>query len=221
MEAFLNTTLSETDSPRRGRLDIGFFASLCSARLGDEMVAFARRCPEVELGIHEMTRASLLLALRAGEIAVAVMPEDHQAGINSTRLWQDRVLLAVHREHRLADLPRIIPDDLLDEVFLVQRDPNASTRHRFLIGRVLGREPSRSLLVDLNESGLMNAVAAGKGIALVCRSQVEPIDPSIVLRPIEATDAAFWISAYWRDEQPTGALAALLECFQNKDAREG
>lgn len=218
MEAFLNRTLSETDSPPRGRLDIGCLSSLCRSRLGDEMVAFARRCPDIELGVHEMARASLLLALRAGDIAVAILPEDPQPGLNAVRLWQDKVMLAMPADHRLAGLAQVTPEDIRDDVFIVPRDPHASAMHRFLIGRIPGGEACRSLLLDLNENQLMSEVVAGKGIALVCHAQVAPADAAIIVRPIEAPAAAFWIGAYWREEQPTPALALLLDSFRSSDA---
>ncbi|MET0240973.1 MAG: LysR family substrate-binding domain-containing protein [Sphingobium sp.] len=192
------------------QLAIGCFASICRNHLGDELLDFARQCPDVELGMHEMPRASLLPALAKGELALAILPETQWSGaLPSAELWQDRVMVAAHRAHPLAQLSTIMPERLSGEVFLVSRQGHGGDMHRFLTQRILPDEPSLdTMLVDLDQGALMEAVAARRGIALICASHCDDIGPAVAMRPVR--DADFAVRAYWNDDAPQGPLAALI-----------
>ncbi|RYY47114.1 MAG: hypothetical protein EOP59_01730, partial [Sphingomonadales bacterium] len=72
---------------------VGCFASICRDRLADELLDFSRVCPEVDIGVHEMARGSLLTALRGGELSLAVLPGEDEPGTRSVEVWQDRVMV--------------------------------------------------------------------------------------------------------------------------------
>lgn len=218
-----SSTSAKEDQDRaglHGTLAIGFFASICRNHLGDTLLAFARECPQVELGVHEMTRAALLPALGKGELALVILPETEHPGHESLELWQDRVMVAMPEGHPMACHPGIAPDRLAQEIFLVSREQHGGEMHRFLSHRILPHEPSlNTVLLDLSPSLLMAEVAAGRGVLLVCGSHSDQVGPGVVLRPVDAADARFSVCAYWDGDPPEDALAVLIQMLGNVQDR--
>src|ERR1044072_1616125 len=95
-------------------LAVGLFASIAPERLGDELLALARTCPSLGIGVHEMPRAALLTALEANKIQLAVMPGPERPALQSALLWVDRVMVAMAKDHPLAVLPVVTPEQLRD-----------------------------------------------------------------------------------------------------------
>lgn len=194
---------------QRGTLAVGCFASIGRNRLAEDLLTFAHRCPDVELGVHEMARASLLPALRDGELALAILPESDHPGLQSVELWRDEVMVAVHRDHVLTRDGAVAPERLAEEIFLVSRQHHGGDMHRFLSQRVLPCECSlKTMLLDLSQSLLMDEVAAGRGVALACGGEVP--GPEIALCPVDAAGASFSVRAYWVAERSEAALDALV-----------
>lgn len=192
-------------------LAIGCFASICRNRLADRLLSFARDHPDIELGVHEMMRASLLPALEKGELALAIIPEASCSTLNSAILWQDRVMIALHRAHPLAVAETILPQDLTGELFLVSRQQHGGDMHRFLLQRSLpGEVTPNSMLLDLSPALLMEEVAAGRGVFLLCGSHDDLSHPAVTIRPVDSSTASFQVCAYWQGARPQNGLAALI-----------
>jgi DNA-binding transcriptional LysR family regulator len=195
----------------RTNLAIGCFASICRDRLADELLAFTLICPQVDIGVHEMPRASLLPALRAGTLALAVLPGKHEPGLRSAEIWQGRVMAAMPADHPLGRKSIISAADLLDQPMLVSRQPLGGDMYRFLAGRILPRGPALSAtILDLGPSRILVRVAHGDGLALVCESHSDLLGENIVLRPVDAPGAVFPVRAYWPDIDPEWPVSALI-----------
>jgi DNA-binding transcriptional LysR family regulator len=194
-------------------LAIGVFASICRDRLGERLLAFARTAPSVGIGVHEMSRTALLPALVAGELALVMGPGRARFDLPSMQLWNDQVMIATGPEHRFAKQKLVTPAQLRDEIFIVSRQQHGGDMHRFLSQRINPNAPAlNAMLMDLGPPRVMDQVAEGEGIALICASHVEHrLDERIVVRPIDAVDAEFPVSAYWRDSKPEPQLAALID----------
>ena len=194
-------------------LAIGVFASICRDRLGERLLAFARAAPNVGIGVHEMSRTALLPALVAGELALVMGPGRERFDLPSMQLWRDQVMIATGREHRFAKQSLVTPAQLREEVFIVSRQQHGGDMHRFLSQRINPHAPAlNAVLMDLGPPRVMNQVAEGEGIALICASHVEHhLDERIMVRPIDSIGAEFPVSAYWRDPKPEPQLAALID----------
>jgi len=207
------TLCSGDDDEGGSDLAIGVFASICRDRLGEQLLAFARIAPTVGIGVHEMSRSALLPALVAGELGLVMGPGRQRYDLPSMQLWNDQVMIATGREHRFARQTLVTPAQLREEVFIVSRQQHGGDMHRFLSQRINPLVPAlNAVLVDLGPPRVMNQVAEGEGIALICASHVEHhLDERIVVRPIDAIGAEFPVSAYWRDPKPEPPLAALID----------
>lgn len=195
----------------RPHLAIGCFASICRDRLAEELLAFSRVWPQVDIGVHEMPRGALLPALRAGELALAVLPGKEEPGLRSVEIWRGRVMAAMPAGHALARKSVVSPADLRGEPMLVSRQQLGGDMHRFLAGRILPLGPALSAtILDLGPPRILERVAQGEGLTLVCESHGDLIGNDVVVRPVDAPGAVFPVRAYWPDADPDWPLSALI-----------
>jgi DNA-binding transcriptional LysR family regulator len=203
-----DTSISDAERPS---LAIGCFASIGRDRLADELLAFSRICPQVDIGVHEMARASLLPALRAGTLALAVLPGKDEPGLRSAEIWQGRVMAAMPVGHPLARKSTISAADLRNQTMLVSRQQLGGDMYRFLAGRILPLGPALSAtILDLGPPRILGRVARGEGLALVCESHADLLDEGVVVRPVDAPGAVFPVRAYWPDADPQWPVSALI-----------
>ncbi|WP_186729071.1 LysR family substrate-binding domain-containing protein [Sphingomonas panacisoli] len=195
----------------RPSLAIGCFAAICRDRLADELLTFSRICPQVDIGVHEMPRGGLLPALRAGQLALAVLPGKEEPGLCSIELWRGRVMAAMPAHHPLTRGTFVSVAALREETMLVSRQQIGSDMHRFLAGRILPLGPALSAtILDLGPPRILQRVARGDGLALVCEGHVGLLDTGVVVRPVEAPGAVFPVRAYWPDIDPPWPVSALI-----------
>jgi DNA-binding transcriptional LysR family regulator len=202
---------SDGRKPGRDGLAVGCFASICRDRLADELLAFSRLCPAIDIGVHEMQRGALLSALKAGDLSLAVLPGKEEIGFRSVEIWRDRVMVALPLDHPLAARDAVQPSELQGEPMLVSTGQFGSDMHRFLAGRVLPLGPVLDVkFVELGPARILQRIADGVGIALVCESHAAQIGDRVAIRPIAAAHAPFPVRAYWTDEEPAWPLSCLI-----------
>ncbi len=99
----LVTRAHRTGRGETGRLTIGFYTSLTAGNLRATLVDYARRVPEIELGMIEGSRTRLVTALRNGAVDIAIVTgETHLPHTKSMSLWSERILVVLPDGHRLA-----------------------------------------------------------------------------------------------------------------------
>jgi DNA-binding transcriptional LysR family regulator len=202
-------------APESRSLAVGCFASICRDRLADELLVFSRTCPEVDIGVHEMQRGALLPALRNGNLSLAVLPGKPEPGTHSIGLWHDRVLVAMAPGHRLAGRAMIRPFELRDEIFLTSQQQFGGDMHRFLAQRILPLGPApNATIMDMGPPRILDRVAQGDGIALICGSHEDLGRSAIVVRPVDAPGALFPVRAYWTADSPPEPLAGLIRSLK-------
>ncbi len=194
-------------------LAIGCFASLCRDRLADPMVAFSAARPDVAIGVHEMSDAELLPAVMARRVALAIRPGGAAPGFAGCDLWDEHVVVALAAGHPLAAHEQIDAQALAGDVMLVSRDRARAQVHRFLIGQLFrGAAPPARIVADSRHVRVLERVALGEGIALLCESQVDAGLGGLTIRPIAG--AAFRMRAHWLAEGCSTALATLVALLE-------
>ncbi len=205
-------SISDAEGPS---LAIGCFASIGRDRLADELLDFSRLCPQVDIGVHEMARASLLPALRAGALELAVLPGKEQPGLRSAEIWHGQVMAAMPADHPLARNPSVLAADLRDQTMLVSRQQLGGDMYRFLAGRIFPLGPALSAtILDLGPPRILARVARGDGLALVCESHANLLDAGVVIRAVDAPGALFPVRAYWPDVDPPWPVSALIRSLK-------
>ena len=189
---------------------IGCFASLCRDRLAEPLVAFSAAYPDVGIGVHEMGYAELLPAVAARRLTLAIGPGGAADGFAGCDLWDDRAVVALRGDHALAAAAHVTLPMLHAEVLLVSRDRARAALHRFLVDRLFGeRPPATRIVADARRCQMLDRVAAGEGIALLCESQVDAAMEHLVVRPVSDAAARFRVRAHWR-APPDVTLATLV-----------
>ncbi|MFT3972124.1 MAG: LysR family substrate-binding domain-containing protein [Amaricoccus sp.] len=128
---------------------------------------------------------------------------------DAMKLWSERVILTVPKEHKLAKIDEVRWNDLLDQTLLeTDRSGNEELglriRMRF---EEAGRYPHvRSH--SIGQESLISLVAMGWGLTLVAEAMTALHVPGIVYRPM--VDEAVTFSAVWLRENSNPALRHLL-----------
>lgn len=199
---------------------IGCFASLCRDRLADHLLAFNAACPEIGIGVHEMGEAELLPAVADGRLALAIRPGEPLAGFAGCDLWGEQSVVALRPDHPFAARGSIEAARLAGEIMLVSRERSRAALHRFLVDRLFAHNPPATRIVaDARRCQLLDRIAAGEGIALMCESQVDPAVARLAVRPIADAAAHFRVRAYWPHGAKPPALATLVTLLEA--SREG
>lgn len=103
-----------------GTIRLGFVSSAALGVLPEIVLAAHHRWPGIDLQLRESTTGPQLEALREGRLDVGIVREVGKSpGLIARRLRRERLLLAVHRSHRLADRGEVGLADLSQERFVV------------------------------------------------------------------------------------------------------
>jgi DNA-binding transcriptional LysR family regulator len=162
-----NDALAELRNAGSGKVSIGvvstakYFAPMAIA-------AFRRERPNVDIRLFVGNREETVAALRTYEIDLAIMgrpPGEFE--VEAQIIGEHPQVMIAAPDHRCAGRPRIRPEDIADETFLV-REIGSGTRtsfEAFMAGTFNGRAP-RALEMSSNET-IKQAVIAGLGIAFI------------------------------------------------------
>ncbi|MFC3499866.1 LysR family transcriptional regulator [Micromonospora krabiensis] len=172
-----------------GRLRVGAFPTAVAALVPRALASFRVTHPRVALSLVEGTTPTLLDRLATGDADVAVISSpptgliDDRFGLH--HLLDERLLVAVAREHRLAARGTVRLADLADDPFIV----GSATAEETLLRASLptGFRP-RIDIVAAEWIGKLGCVAAGLGVALVPALAVRGTPPDIVLLRLHRDD---------------------------------
>ena len=169
-----------------GRLRVGAFPTANSDLVPRAAAAFQARHPAVDLTLREGLSSELAVAVRAGELDLAVVsaagPID---GLELRHLTDDPMLVAMPRGHPLGGRPQLRLADLAGADWIAGRESPADTlmstaarpdfrpRVRYVIGEWIAKQ------------GL---VAAGLGLTLIPALAAHSTRPDVVLVPVHEDD---------------------------------
>jgi DNA-binding transcriptional LysR family regulator len=210
-----------------GRLAIGFYTSLSARNLRATLIDFKRRCPQVELGLVERSRARLVTALRNGALDIAVIrgdaaPEENDT--NALALWSERMLVALPESHSLADRKAIYWTDLRSEtVLLSERDPGRDYENLLMSKLSPPHSGAKIQRYDVGRGGIESLVSVGFGISFVVESDVGANSSGVIYRELRDCTGPSRIgySAHWRTENDNPALASFLKLLGERYPSSG
>jgi DNA-binding transcriptional LysR family regulator len=182
-----------------GELRMASFPTAGATLMPLAIAAFRSAYPEVTLSLVEGEPEELTPRLRDGEFDLGLIFEfegtgELGPGLRSAPLFDDPMMLALPKGHRLAKKDEIALDDLSDEAWVQTSEASACARHVVRICRAAGFEPRVSFESDdyLTVQGL---VAAGVGVALI---------PQLALSQTVSYDIAV------RELQPDGPVRHVV-----------
>lgn len=200
-----------------GRLHIGFYTALAGL-LRDTILDFLRQHPQLDLNIVEDNRVALIPLLDRGSIDIAlVLGEPAYQEYAHMSLWSERVMVAFHKTHPLAERDFVYWTDLKRERFVMSlRDPGPEIKGVLLSKLTSPGDQPFIKHVKAHHSAMISAVDGDRGITLACESSSVPPWPSVVFREVRDGNGPTRLGfvAYWRRNNDNPILKQFLALLQ-------
>jgi DNA-binding transcriptional LysR family regulator len=206
-----------------GRLRLSAFASANTWLVPDALARFADRHPKVELSVTQGLPLDNLAALRAGDLDLALVTSwdlgdpDAAERIETVKLLEDQLYLALPRSHRLADRKRLAMTDIAHETWIEGAHPDCLGSLEQL-GRLIGARPRIGFYCD-DWTGKQALVGAGLGITLYPRLALGAPRPDITVRPLPRSLPSRDIYAAFPADHQAPAVQAMLACLRESAQR--
>ncbi len=164
--------------PLQGTLRMGVIPTIAPYLLPQVMPAIRKRFPDLKLLLREERTEHLAALVSAGDLDLGVVALESDLGdLETLPLFEDPFMLAVSRDHRLADRRRVTAKDLLGEEVLLLDDGHCLRDQTLAICDAAGacelgdfRATSLSTLVHMVQTGvgitMLPAMAAGSNVHL-------------------------------------------------------
>ncbi|SMO93459.1 LysR family transcriptional regulator [Paracoccus laeviglucosivorans] len=184
-------------SGQEGSVILGFVPVVALGLLPVVIAAVRKSLPGVDLVLREMLTIDQAEALPAGQIDLGLMrlPRD-TSRLHVSRIVREPYVLALPRDHPMADKPQFSLQDLHGQDFIMYAPSNGWYSYEMLNSMFLTEGVRPNFVQFLGQSiTLLSLVNASEGIALVPDSSRHILFPNVVLRPIELPSHA--ISEYY------------------------
>lgn len=158
--------------------------------------------------------------LRAGELDLVLVTSwdlDDLDGIETVKLLEDELFLALPRTHPLANRKRLAMTDLAHEPWIEGAHPDCLGPLDQL-ARLIGAPPRIGFHCD-DWTGKQALVAAGLGITLYPRLALGAPRPDIAVRPLPRSLPSRDIYAAFPADHRAPAVHAMLACLRESAAR--
>ena len=226
---YYDSTMAEARRMVRGeseRLRVGYLASAGQEYLGPALSALRRLHPEVKTKLLDLTTGEQIMALRRGEIDLALTYLGRD--LLSRDFYTRKVatvpsLAALPSKHRLASQTQISISQLKNEHFLRVPDTSAPGYNRKIsqfcvqFGRFRPRFAAMRNFTSLAEG--LSLSANEDEISLYPISISHLRIPNVAMVPIADTGATWDLFVAWQRGKTSGPLRALLDALTLKSGR--
>jgi DNA-binding transcriptional LysR family regulator len=199
---------------RRGRLSLGATPALTTGLLAPLLADFHRRYPHLDMSLREDGSRHLVTALERGvlDLAVVILPI-HHSWVRTEALTDEDLVLAVPRDHALADRASVSVADLQDLPLVMFRDGYDLRESTVAVCRAAGFAPTFSI-EGLEMDGVLALTAAGLGAAVVPVSVIAP-DGGLVAIPFRDVELRRTIGLASRQNRtPPPAARAFADALR-------
>ncbi|WP_435167689.1 LysR family transcriptional regulator [Paenibacillus glycanilyticus] len=207
----LQSNLVELQNGEAGKVRLGVTEPTASTRLPQLLMAFMNGHPKVDVALEIASTPLLVNGLKQGELdfAFCSTPESGEE-LYFHPLFQEKFVLLLPANHRLADLKRIRLSDLEGHRLLITAE---NCPYRKKLERVL--QDNGPLSIETMEIGSMTAlrhyVASGFGIAFVPLTALEPLPEGTQIRELQDVSIDMLMGLVSRTAPLSPAAAKLYE----------
>ncbi|MCO6055227.1 LysR family transcriptional regulator [Pseudomonas sp. BN414] len=210
----LELAVLEAVSGQAGVLTIGAITNAMIDVLPPLIDRFKAQHPQITVTVREIDSAEAIPALEAGDIDLAFARLEGNLGkdIRSMPLTEDRLAVAIPREHPLAARSRLTLASLSDEALVMSSRQVSPNYFDYLIGvcKANGLNP-RVLHEVRSVSSQIAFVSCGQGVALVPASMKKLAPENVVLRPVSPRLSIVTTAVVWNSARSNPLVDALLE----------
>ncbi|MBU3054710.1 MULTISPECIES: LysR family transcriptional regulator [Pseudomonas] len=212
----LELAVLEAVSGQAGVLTIGAITNAMIDVLPPLIDRFKAEHPQITVTVREIDSAEAIPALESGDIDLAFARLEGNLGKNlrCVALTEDRLAVAIPRDHPLAARSRLTLANLADEPLVMSSRQVSPNYFDYLIGVCKANGLSPRVLHEVRSvTSQIAFVSCGQGVALVPASMKKLAPDNVILKPLTpklsvVTTAAVWDSA--RTNPLVDALVALL-----------
>ena len=209
---------------RGGRLRTAAFESAAGTIMPIAIAEFAGRHPGIELSMSLMEPEDSLVALRAGELDLAVTmgtgePGDREGdGVIHHHVLEDPLYLVLPQAHPLAHKRGVRLADLADEPWIGGEPDCECTRLINSACMRFGFQPRIAFETD-DYHTVQGFVAAGVGVSLIAELGLRTVRDDIVVRPLGRDTPVRQVFATTLKGYRSPATAAMIDVL--REAGEG
>ncbi|GLZ77893.1 transcriptional regulator [Actinorhabdospora filicis] len=175
------------------------------------LAAYKRGHPAVEIELRWSAAADMARLLRARDVDLCVASQPvHAEGLESVRLFEDAVGVAVPAGHPLAGRDSVTVDELAGEPLITAREGHWA---RGLLDRLFAaRGLTPRIVCESDEpSSIAALIAAGLGVGLVpAFARRQAVDVPAVWVPVDSPDCRRAVTMHRDAEARHGAAARLM-----------
>lgn len=157
----------QAERPLTTRLRMGVIPSIAPFLLPKVLPATAKAFPELQLTVREGLTRSLLESLRSGMLDVALVAHPYDLDeFEIAEIGRDPFLLAVRRDHALANRDSVEASDIDDQPFLLLETGHCLREH---VMAAIGSKPAQ-MSGDVHATSIMTLVQLvqfGMGVTLL------------------------------------------------------
>lgn len=209
---------------RQGELNVGYAPTPTVHILPPTLRAFKVERPELRVKLHDLSTEELLAGLRKGTLHIAILVRPSVAmlrGLRFEELSRIAIRLAVPPGHPFARL-RTIPIARLANEPLISYPRKEYPDYHEMLATVFSGLKHQPRIVEEHEGagGLVTAVEAGTGLALVPQSLACSIGPRLKLLPLSPAPAPLIIGAAWLRDRITPAAEQFFHCAKRAAVNE-
>jgi DNA-binding transcriptional LysR family regulator len=208
---------------RGGRLRMAAFESAAGTIMPVAIAQFAKQYPAVELSMTLMEPEDAVVALRAGDIDVALTvgsgkPGDREGdGVTHHHVLEDPLYLVLPQHHPLARKRGVRLADVADEPW-IGGAPNCECNRMITQACMrFGFDPRIAFETD-DYSAVQGFVAAGVGVSLIAELGLRTIRDDIVVRPLGRDTPVRQIYATALKGYRSPATGAMIELLRDVGA---
>lgn len=200
-------------------LRIGFNgAAMMHAPIPAGLQQFRNDNSTVELRLTPMLSEQAFQALSSGEIDLGIAYElGYPHGLIGRQLAVDDLVLALPRQHPLADRTELSVEDLHGCDFIGMDQAQSGLMAAKVAEALRAHGVAIRVLMEAGSTeAALSLVAAGLGVAFVNRSQQGRQPPNVVIRDVGGFSVVLPLKLFWRGEMQTPVLLRFVETLARR-----
>ncbi|MGE5617595.1 MAG: LysR family transcriptional regulator [Candidatus Woesearchaeota archaeon] len=214
--------LGELLGLRAGELRMSTLTSAAATLVPWAVVEFRKRLPDVELSVSMVDPNGVLPLLRNGEVDLALCNDASHLELpdmDGIVLFEEPMLIALPREHRLAGRKTVNLSDLAEERWMLGTTQSCPDAGRFIrTCHAAGFDPDIAFHND-DYTAILGFVGAGIGVAPVPDMVARSAPSDVCVCGVRGTKVTRPICAVMPGGYQPGPARAMLEVLQEASRR--
>lgn len=213
----LELAVREAATGQRSVLTIGAITAAMVEELPPLVAQLKREHPDVTLSLREIDSVEAAPLLQSGDIDLAFARLDGElgVGIESFPLREDRLAVALHKEHPLAGKARVRLAALAEEDFVMFHRHVSPGYFDILVSACRNAGFSPRIVHEVSSVASQLAfVGCGQGIALVPSAMKKLAPDTVHVRPLAEKAGVVTLAVAWNTARSSPLVTAILGALQ-------